>query len=802
MLNYKKIKMEIEKILNDEKLQKILNDEEFYFQKGQDALTKWLDMPLEDDLKRELLDLASDYKKFQTEASTNEEINKILCLLFEIISYCDINAKDKSKWNKYEDNRTFADASVRMNNWVDHLIRFKLDKASINSGSTLNAFNYLLDPVNNSCILSENHRFLIAKNLFKTEYIPIEFNNQLVGFFNTSNFDLKTPENLTLVLASIIYSIRTDWSEEIIGLMASDSTGWQDKYIEDFKEYDYGVVWNSKRPSGTQATIAQLRKQLKDENSFTLYFSIKGAVTYKCRVFDFAENQEEQNKIVQRNKTEKIFGYYENFSDYKTETYNAKIVFFIDSFEKIDPIPISDFAFYKNYSAPTQDNLSPIVSVSDIKLPKVGTMNTKKFIKSPINQILYGPPGTGKTYDTIRKAIEIADPEYVFPPNPNSEQGREEVKAKYTTLMNSGQIVFTTFHQSMCYEDFVEGLKPSTSNGEISYEIESGIFKTICSKASAAKTSNFSQAYKDLVEKISSSEDIHYKILTKTKTPFYVSVNQKGNLNLFTTENKNKQGAITKENLELFSIGEYPFIGWEGYVFGIITHLKEQFGLEVVSDIKKKNYVLIIDEINRGNVSQIFGELITLIEEDKRLGCSEALEVMLPYSKKNFGVPPNLYIIGTMNTADRSVEALDTALRRRFSFEFVGPDPELVPEEIDGVKLRVLFETINNRISYLLDDDHQIGHSYFMQVKTLSDVRDVFENKLIPLLKEYFYNDYGKIRLVLGDDFVSKTEFSKNPVSFALKDDDFIFEKATFKFNTILSNEDFKLAIEKTLKNA
>jgi 5-methylcytosine-specific restriction protein B len=179
------------------------------------------------------------------------------------------------------------------------------------------------------------------------------------------------------------------------------------------------------------------------------------------------------------------------------------------------------------------------------------------------------------------------------------------------------------------------------------------------------------------------------------------------------------------------------------------------------SDYTKKAmcpYVLIIDEINRGNVSQIFGELITLIEDDKRMGNQEALVATLPYSKKGFGVPPNLYIIGTMNTADRSVEALDTALRRRFCFEEMLPQPEKILDEgkiydeyqIDLVEL---LQTINKRIEKLLDKDHQIGHSFFMSVLTIGGLKHVFQYKIIPLLQEYFFGDYGKIGLVLGKDF-------------------------------------------------
>ena len=169
----------------------------------------------------------------------------------------------------------------------------------------------------------------------------------------------------------------------------------------------------------------------------------------------------------------------------------------------------------------------------------------------------------------------------------------------------------------------------------------------------------------------------------------------------------------------------------------------------------KGNYVLIIDEINRGNVSQIFGELITLIEDDKRLGNSEALEDVLPYSKEKFGVPPNLYIIGTMNTADRSVEALDAALRRRFSFEEMLPKPEVITNRekgdksiVEGINLGLVLETLNKRIELLVDKDHQIGHSYFLSVESIKDLKSAFQNKIIPLLQEYFFGDYGKIGTV------------------------------------------------------
>lgn len=447
------------------------------------------------------------------------------------------------------------------------------------------------------------------------------------------------------------------------------------------------------------------------------------------------------------------------------------------------------------------DQVREIIEKKDIFM----SANQDSKLPLPLNQILYGPPGTGKTYHTINKSIELIEPQF------DLKQDRKIIKQKYEDLVKTGQIVFTTFHQSMCYEDFIEGikpLKPEENDSYLKYEVEPGVFKLLCDKAKTPNSNSFSKAYDNLRKELSDRELIDLK--TPTGKSFSISLNSNGNLSLHTGETRDKQGVLTYDKLMKQINGEDMFKGWDGYFKGVIDYLKEHHGYNSMQVSKVQNYVLIIDEINRGNVSQIFGELITLLEEDKRLGKAESLEVTLPYSKEKFGVPPNLYIIGTMNTADRSVEALDAALRRRFSFTEMPPVPDLIKTDgkapggmIGDIDLANVLSIINKRIELLLDKDHQIGHSYFLSVENEEDLKAAFKNKIIPLLQEYFFGDYGKIGLVLGSGFIEVKQGEKNV--FAKFDDS--YEAADFEerklYHMIPINEgfDIKIAIEKLLNN-
>lgn len=405
---------------------------------------------------------------------------------------------------------------------------------------------------------------------------------------------------------------------------------------------------------------------------------------------------------------------------------------------------------------------------------------SKNLIKPSLNQILYGPPGTGKTYHTINKALEIIGENI-------DDKNRDEIKKLFDEKVASGQILFTTFHQSLCYEDFIEGIKPilddNDEQSQVRYKIEDGIFKQLVDKANIGnieQTSSIDNAIEQF-KQLCSEQKVELK--TSTNKPFQVQYH--GNTTFRIYPENTIHDNFNESNGYPVSISQViEYIGtsdlkraynWS-YVRAIGDYLKSEYHLNASPNTAtaKQNFVLIIDEINRGNVSQIFGELITLIEDDKRLGNKEALKVTLPYSKVPFGVPNNLYIIGTMNTADRSVEALDTALRRRFSFTEMLPDPKLLDTALNignqTINLAQILSTINERIEVLLDRDHQIGHSYFINVKNELDLCDAFNNKIIPLLQEYFFNDYAKIGLVLGRGFIDVID-NNSTVKFAAFDD-------------------------------
>lgn len=221
---------------------------------------------------------------------------------------------------------------------------------------------------------------------------------------------------------------------------------------------------------------------------------------------------------------------------------------------------------------------------------------------------------------------------------------------------------------------------------------------------------------------------------------------------------------------EDFIEGLKPYSDIDGQIrYAVVDGVFKRISLHA-AEHPDERYLLVIDEINRANIAKVFGELITLIEDDKRLGQKNELQVALPYSLKLFGIPSNLIIVGTMNTADRSIALLDLALRRRFTFVEMMPDPSLL-DSVEGIDLSALLTRLNQRVVALLDRDHQIGHSYLMNIGSADELRFAWYHRIVPLLQEYFYNDGERLKVVLGAAFVSEQKsdgklFDPPPESF------------------------------------
>lgn len=457
----------------------------------------------------------------------------------------------------------------------------------------------------------------------------------------------------------------------------------------------------------------------------------------------------------------------------------------------------------------------------------------------PTNLILHGPPGTGKTYATAAEALRLCGE-----PVPDD---RAEVMAAYDQLRAEKRIEFVTFHQSMSYEEFIEGRQPTTDDdGEggagTGFRLETvpGIFRRIASRAEnglAVRTGEDAISLSDrqvfkmsigradvaaeeylFEEAISEGhtllgwEDIDFsddrfsdlaeilEACRKRGTREGEVTAQSGQVTMLDVfRNQMELGdivVVTKGNGFFRAIGEvtggYEYHQRDSRVYchrravrwlwvdrdGVpaseiydsnftmrsiyrldparLDHASVERYMNSRGDgdqTETQPFVLIIDEINRANISKVFGELITLIEPDKRLGQPNALTVRLPYSGEEFGVPANLHILGTMNTADRSIALLDTALRRRFEFREMLPEPKALRDAAArcGLDLPRILSVLNERIEYLYDREHQIGHAYFINCTTREEVDAVMRYKIIPLLAEYFFEDWAKVAAVLGD---------------------------------------------------
>lgn len=376
---------------------------------------------------------------------------------------------------------------------------------------------------------------------------------------------------------------------------------------------------------------------------------------------------------------------------------------------------------------------------------------TAKLLQSKHNIILQGAPGTGKTYNTAAIALAALDVTDV------DLNDHKAVMKRYDSLLGD-QIFFTTFHQSLDYEDFVEGLKPhvqTDADGNsigVTYEPEDGIFKRACNAVQTDQSKDIVECIDDYLQKIKGYQNKREIPTVTGRSSLYVwwkegnsTVSSRSTNSTSSRGEEYTPSSLNIEKIKLQALGKGCENNWQSYAQAFIEAVKREY--HATTD---KPVVLIIDEINRGNVSKIFGELITLLESDKRSNGNHPIKVMLPYTKGEFGVPSNLYIIGTMNTTDRSTGTLDYALRRRFAFVTLKSQDSVIKkyysdagnDELGSVAV-ALFDDIKKFIENpkhlcgdMSIDDLMVGHSYFM-AESEEELQDKVEFEILPLINEY-----------------------------------------------------------------
>ena len=614
----------------------VTQEEEFYLEKGKKALDAFQNMEISLDLSSRILSMKFDDFKNETDS----DIVKVKDVIYRLVSYCDTNAADKALFNEYSDKRTVAKTGIRQNIWVIQLLKWK-QRADSAKDSIKNIIAYLRNPIDNFPVASETHKDLMSKYYLRKKYDKNSFNKDFKAYMESFVAKCKCDENDTYSIMLYAYSEQDKWniSPHIEGLWTRDTTGWQDDLINDMGD-GYGVSWKHQYPSGWfHAKVKQLLKiRLDEEGEFPIYFVENNIATYRATVCDMADEETYDKKVADWNAKNPAW-FCNNFKDYHDKSKSAKIVFLLSEFVKLkqeDQFAASLFEKYHKTAS-----IQNMVAYKRILNEKDKAMNENinkivNLLKMKKNIILQGAPGTGKTYTSAAIAVKTIDSAYYF-------SSRNELMSEYQKYKSENRISFVTFHQSMEYEAFVEGLEAEiTPNADVIYKYRPGIFKEICTRAETD-----------------------------------------------------------------------------------LSH----------------NYILIIDEINRGNVSKIFGELITLLEADKRWsGNDDEYESVILPSKDVFRIPDNLYIIGTMNTTDRSVGTIDYAIRRRFAFVTLKSDLNVVKEYSKTDKAVDLFSRVSEYIEqYKADDDFDdlmVGHSYFV-VQGDDELSLKLEYEIIPLLEDY-----------------------------------------------------------------
>lgn len=650
------------------------SEKEFLFEEARKQLVSWEELVVPGEILNKMLSMSYD----EINASEDKDVINLREKIYNLVSMCDAHAREKTTRNTLPQNRVICQANIRQNTWIPQLIKWKIDKTQC-TDPIRRLMQYIHNPADSFPIISSVHREWIANSIWGY-YDPDSFNQQLFDFFDRLQITIANSENKSYIYTNMLYNDKDEWylTTNIKGLVIRDNSwydnksNWRDDLVKEMQGGKYGIMWKDTLPTNYNNGVGlSLKELINKDGSFPVYIVCQSVAKYKANVVAFSL-EKEYDSIKEDWEKLKPYGFGDDWSQYEadgrgTRHQYAKIVFLMDKFEAIPQDKQFNYDQFVTYKGSTAAQKNPVAYLRIINQEEMDTNsaldNTIKIWRKKKNLILQGAPGVGKTYNTARLAVKLISNEQI------DYTDDKAVMKSYNSLSQDHRIRFVTFHQSMDYEDFVEGLRAQQvdlGNGRkgINYVPKDGAFKKICKDA---------------------------------------------------------------------------------------------------LDNSDKDYVLIIDEINRGNISKIFGELITLLESDKRHGQPHELSVNLPYSGKDFFVPSNLYILGTMNTTDRSVGSLDYALRRRFAFETIQASEDVIMSNKNASedlkqKEKALFEDVKNFISDSKPDmdieDLMVGHSYFM-ADNINDLKIQLEYEIIPLLDEYVADG---IIMVSKEKFDSKKE--------------------------------------------
>ena len=785
---------EIIEELNNGLIQELCLLEEFYLQKGSNKLIEFENY---NDLTRdEIISLLDRFKESNTTftklidiLNKNSKEFKFLSIVGQLVSYCDVHAANKNIYNEYEDKRTIAKAGVRMNAWIEKLLNYKIEDNDLGqlTPSIRNAINFLKTPENELTMLSEKHREKFSINLLHKTYEPNSIVNDLITFFEPYEIDVENEENRTLIYCKILYS------KNISQLWLNDNNIVSEKKIETKKINDMKIPLNQifYGPPGTGKTfnISSEAEKIINKNSNSENLDLEQKFERIVRNIRSEYDESIYNKLnansIYRNfsKAMVVWGYFLDPRYDSSNTILHEDLKDIEGFKRSGWSQrmryLTEFGFiegdwYNDFSG--QLGFDMHLSESGIELKN----NLRSYMEEeaiPAGDLLSWPRERGLPEIVISSYVKVLT----------------EVSPTSRNITAFEKTIFCALN--MCLQgDLFKQNRESRPTTEEEIDLVEQYFDVNSTGNSDYKWIGW--VAENLVD-LNLVEEIHEERFNR----YYYQITEAGRnlieevVNKWQSEYSSLFGKYINYETGV-GLGQIEFItfhqsySYEEFIEGIrpnldgeneLTYSLEKGIFKRVSDRAKldqdNNYVIIIDEINRGNISKIFGELITLIEPSKRLfteNDEHPKKVTLPYSKKRFGVPKNLYILGTMNTADKSIALLDSALRRRFSFTEMLPNSGVVMNNISiaGIEVEKLFESINSRIEFLIDKDHTIGHSYFLKIKdnqTVESLASIFKNEIIPLLTEYFYGDFEKIQLVLGEnkDWKSKSDskffFNRKP---------------------------------------